>query len=85
MSGTSRLRVPAERLFYFRLHIIVAVIITGTGKKGIILCTYKIIIVLPGRLFDIEKIRNVCYIIRKYMKQQECSLWKKTVPPGLIS
>ena len=74
-----------RKTFLFQTPFIVAVIITGTDKKGAILCTYKIIIVLPGRLFAIEKIRNVCYIIRKYMKQQECSLWKKTVLPGLIS
>ena len=37
----------------------------GTGETGRVLWTHKIIIVLPGSLFTIEKIRKVCYIIIK--------------------
>ena len=72
-------------LFLFQSPLIVAAVITGTGKTGTILCIYKITIVLPVNLFTIEKIIKACYIIRKVMKLQECSLWKKTVQPVLTS
>ena len=72
-------------LFLFQSPLIVAAVITGTGKTGTILCIYKITIVLPVNLFTIEKIRKACYIIRKVMKLQECLLWKKTVQPVLTS
>ena len=81
----SRLKACRKTFFLFQSPLIVAAVITGTGKTGTILCIYKITIVLPVNLFTIEKIIKACYIIRRVMKLQECSLWKKTVLPVLTS
>ena len=81
----SRLKACRKTFFYFRLHSSLLQLLPEQVKRGPYFCIYKITIVLPVNLFTIEKIIKACYIIRKVMKLQECSLWKKTVLPVLTN